>query len=317
MLRELFDSGAAWTKLSPANGWQVANGSATQLAEIKSTTGGRTVSQANPLSLGNSYDPNFSSVPFGQVPGQNLTFTYNTTAGETVQGVVELLGSEFLNNFVLTIDPDNGLAELKNDSSYTVSFDSYKITSAAGELNGANWTELGGAWQVANPTQVTNGTQLAELNPTGSRTLSPGQRILLGNIFPEVGTIDPTTDLTFFAANSDPLAAIQTINGVIRVGDITVGGPQQGDFNGDGMVNLADYTVWRDNLGGPESALNGNGSGNATVGSEDYALWKTHFGAGSGSVQALETATVPEPSGVVVLLGLLGAAVVAHRIRVS
>src|SRR5690606_19814441 len=34
---ELFDSGAAWTKLSPANGWQVANGSATQLAEIKST----------------------------------------------------------------------------------------------------------------------------------------------------------------------------------------------------------------------------------------------------------------------------------------
>jgi hypothetical protein len=316
---DVFDSGAAWTKLSPSNGWQVANGSATQLAEIKSTAGGRTVSQASPLSLGNSFAPDFDSLPFGESIGQNLAFTYNTTAGETVQGAIEYIGDEFFNNFVLTIDPDNGLAELKNDSSYTVSFDSYKITSAAGELDGANWTELGGSWQVANPTQVNNGTQLAELNPSGNRTLGPGQRILLGNIFPQVGTIDPTTDLSFFAANSDPMAAIQTVNGVIRVGDVTVGGSQQGDFNGDGIVNLADYTVWRDNLGANnEGVINNAGNGNNLVDAADYGLWKSNFGAGGGALAGFtgSPANVPEPGTVALAgLGLVIAASMARRAK--
>jgi hypothetical protein len=309
---DLFDADAAWTKLSPGSGWQVAAGSASQLAEIKSTAGGRTVSQASPLSLGSIYTPSF-----GGTAEQNLTFTYNTTSGDTVEGVIELLGSDSFNNFVLTIDPDNGQAELWNDSRHTVSFDSYSIKSQAGELNGANWNELGGSWQVANPTLVNNGTQLAEVNPTSNRTLGPGQRILLGNIFPLVASIDPTTDLTFVASNSDTLAAVQTINGIIRVGDVTIGGPQQGDFNGDGIVNLADYTVWRDNLGANnEGVINNAGNGDNLVDAADYGLWKSNFGVGGGSLAGLTagSAAVPEPgtfalAGVAVLI----AASIAHR----
>ena len=45
-----------------------------------------------------------------------------------------------------------------------------------------------------------------------------------------------------------------------------------GDFNYDGIVDAADYTVWKDNLGLASSALNDNGSGAATVVQADYLL---------------------------------------------
>ncbi len=66
-----------------------------------------------------------------------------------------------------------------------------------------------------------------------------------------------------------------------------------GDYNDDSQVDAADYTTWRDNLGGDAAALNGNGTGAATVVAADYDLWKSSFvGGGSGSLGA---AAVPEP----------------------
>jgi hypothetical protein len=64
-----------------------------------------------------------------------------------------------------------------------------------------------------------------------------------------------------------------------------------GDFNQDGTVNAADYTVWRNGLG-------------TTYTPGDYEVWKAHFGesAGSGSGGA---ATVPEPMSLLLVIGLL------------
>jgi hypothetical protein len=73
-----------------------------------------------------------------------------------------------------------------------------------------------------------------------------------------------------------------------------------GDFNGDGAVNLADYTVWRDNLGAAdESALNLAGDSMNGVDGGDYNLWKMHFGEGASGLSATQAAAVPEPSSVV------------------
>jgi hypothetical protein len=51
-----------------------------------------------------------------------------------------------------------------------------------------------------------------------------------------------------------------------------------GDYNGDGTVDLADYTVWADHYGqsGPDVAGDGNNDG--TVDLADYTVWADHYG---------------------------------------
>ena len=89
------------------------------------------------------------------------------------------------------------------------------------------------------------------------------------------------------------------------------------DYNNDGTVDAADYSVWRDTLGqnvDPGTGADGNGNGVIDVG--DYDEWKANFG-GTASGQRLvqgqdiidlwnlakngvpgstSTTTVPEPS---------------------
>ncbi len=84
-----------------------------------------------------------------------------------------------------------------------------------------------------------------------------------------------------------------------------------GDFNRDGIVNIADYTVWRDNQGGTFD-LNGNGDEEGesmgVVDAADYALWKGNFGmtVGAASSLSLGTSAIPEPAtAALLLLGLI------------
>jgi hypothetical protein len=67
-----------------------------------------------------------------------------------------------------------------------------------------------------------------------------------------------------------------------------------GDFNQDGIVDAADYTVWRDNLGKPAGTLVNDPTG-TTIGTAQYNIWKANFGASSPGSAA---AVVPEPSSV-------------------
>ena len=93
-------------------------------------------------------------------------------------------------------------------------------------------------------------------------------------------------------------------------GSIAVVAGLDGDFNGDGVVDAADYTVWRDHLGEAEDAvvLAGNGTEDNVVDDADYALWKANFGAtlGTGSLTLQHTSAVPEPTSLV--LGCLAMA---------
>lgn len=83
-----------------------------------------------------------------------------------------------------------------------------------------------------------------------------------------------------------------------------------GDFNGDEKVDAADYTTWRDNLGGSHN-LNGNGDetgGSAgIVDQADYALWKTNFGNVGSGLGGAAGAAVPEPTALwLAAVGLIG-----------
>jgi hypothetical protein len=46
-----------------------------------------------------------------------------------------------------------------------------------------------------------------------------------------------------------------------------------GDYNGDGSVNAADYTVWRNTQGSADD-LRADGNGDGSVDQADYDLWK-------------------------------------------
>ncbi|MGL4514181.1 MAG: alpha/beta hydrolase [Lacipirellulaceae bacterium] len=67
-----------------------------------------------------------------------------------------------------------------------------------------------------------------------------------------------------------------------------------GDFNGDGLVNAADYTVWRDGLG-------------TSFDQGDYATWVANYGATTADALAEATqavlVAVPEPSAWVLAVG--------------
>ena len=71
-----------------------------------------------------------------------------------------------------------------------------------------------------------------------------------------------------------------------------------GDFNHDGRVDAADYTVWRDTLG--MTVAYGSGADanvNGLVDNGDFDMWRLRFGAvGKGIGASAELANVPEPS---------------------
>lgn len=76
-----------------------------------------------------------------------------------------------------------------------------------------------------------------------------------------------------------------------------------GDFNSNGKVDAADYTVYRNSIG--LMSLNNRGAGiTGPVGPADYAFWKSHFGEGMGS-GATAGAAIPEPISLCQVLGLV------------
>jgi hypothetical protein len=81
------------------------------------------------------------------------------------------------------------------------------------------------------------------------------------------------------------------------------------DFNGDGTVNAADYTVWRDSKGtNVTPGEQGDADFNGQVDQQDYIIWKQQFGtspdagggagAGDAAVESLApaAAALVEPS---------------------
>ena len=56
-----------------------------------------------------------------------------------------------------------------------------------------------------------------------------------------------------------------------------------GDYNGDGSVNAADYTVWRDTLGSTTDLRANGDDSNSAIDTADYRVWTANFGETLGA----------------------------------
>jgi hypothetical protein len=122
-------------------------------------------------------------------------------------------------------------------------------------------------------------------------------------------------DLTFISGGA------ATATGSFYIDDISAALVQPtallGDYNHDGIVDAADYTVWRDSLGQSGSNLAADGNHNGVVDAGDLDIWKTNFGQTAGGAPAGSGAStnssVPEPSAQI--LSLIGGTTAAVALR--
>jgi hypothetical protein len=100
---------------------------------------------------------------------------------------------------------------------------------------------------------------------------------------------DPGTSRPDYSTAGQPIRNVDTANlalSLLGLGpipgslanakqDLRVALP--GDYNEDGAVDAADYTVWQDTRGS-KTDLRADGNDDGTVDQADYDLWKAHFG---------------------------------------
>ncbi len=271
----------AWNSLDEQGipGWADGPAATNRLGDTN-LFGSSVLAPGASLSIGSPYVP-FVPTAIGQ-PEPTFNFTYSVPGSGSFAGDVEF---SVQNTVVLVIDTVTGASTLQNQSIFGVDIDGYLIRSPAGVLNPSGWTPL----QASNPAwRASTGAanRLAEGNLFGSTFLSPnGGSMLIGSAVNTLALADET-DLTL----EYHVPGVGTLAGSVLFTSAPVA-VLPGDYNVDGRVDSADYTVWRDG-GAPDSGPGG------------YSLWAANYGAVASSSAA--AIAVPEPaSAVLVAIGLV------------
>ncbi len=125
------------------------------------------------------------------------------------------------------------------------------------------------------------------------------QRVAFRGVDNHVANPDQAVDVTLSIAVALSDADFQSVPAQAFSATVIDDEPKvpalMGDYNRDGSVNAADYTVWRDNLGKehqfPYSGADGNGDGAVAPG--DFQTWRENFGSTSSGAASI-TAPVGE-----------------------
>jgi hypothetical protein len=136
------------------------------------------------------------------------------------------------------------------------------------------------------------GTSFYTSQDIGSDTLFPTDADGYPIVGPEPFSIEPVyTELAYLDMSSSTGGMVGSLAGLVTFAVIPISSPLPGDFNGDNVVDAADYIVWRktpNNFGGDPAG---------------YNTWRTHFGQTVGSSAGVSTnAAVPEPATLALLM---------------
>lgn len=195
----------------------------------------------------------------------------------------------------LVVDPSTGLARIDGADS-DVAIDYYEITSEGSFLNTNNWLSLqdqgidgntvndGFGWEEAGGSSASAVAEAFLTGPVGDDATvgASSQYAFLGALFDGGSAV--TDDLTFSYQVNGSLVAGNVIAGVVSA-------PMgvDGDYNNDGVVDAADYTVWRDNLNQSVTLPNDPTPGSVTQ--ADYSVWANNF----GQMSSAQSVAIPEP----------------------
>jgi len=282
---------AGWNSLQDQStaGWQESAPTSMALNELNTTIGGSLSIASTPRTLGTPFNPVIGA--FGQNP-EDLVFEYTNPSGEVIEGLINYTGNRVVNNLLLTVDPTTGQGQLKNSSPTTLHLDGYSVLSASGSLlpSNGNWSSLAdqgnSGWQESSPTP----SVISELLTDGFLMLEPGESVGIGGLFDEVaGQQDLALEFTLQGGTGG-------LTGAVLYGPLQTA--LDGDYNHNGVVDAADYTVWRNTSGMNGAGLAADGNGDNMVNQLDYTYWKTRFGntASGGGSSAIGGTNVPEPA---------------------
>jgi hypothetical protein len=86
------------------------------------------------------------------------------------------------------------------------------------------------------------------------------------------------------------------------------------DYNANGVVDAADYVVWRHQRGQTGAALAADGDGSGVVDAGDYNLWRVAFGNTTAIGADGGASAIPEPRSIAVCLMAILATILRRRL---
>ena len=165
--------------------------------------------------------------------------------------------------------------------------------------------------------------QYDQLLVSGVAVFDGALDVALGNYSPTVHDAFNVLDFGFLPLTTFASVNLPTLGSFLAwdqsqlytAGVLSVISVLPGDYNGDGVADAADYTVWRSTFGQNVPAGTGADSdGNGVIDQADYDFWSLHFGQTVGSLPgAGAAAAVPEPT--TAMLALFATLLVAGRAR--
>jgi len=215
--------------------------------------------------------------------------------------IVTLAESLYMSNPWYSVD-GGPVGPTQNDLAGAIARDLY----AALNLGYVNSDHVVGAGETVSPALV--GKRVSELTGSEMRelTIGFGEVNQFYNIY--AAAIRELSDSYGFAYSdwNEHLSKVAVLTHQLHNGiaadelNIEIGGGLtrdmlDGDYNGDGSVGAADYSVWRNSVGQTGDGLAADGNRDGAVDAADYDFWKSKFGMASGS-GAARIATVPEPA---------------------
>jgi hypothetical protein len=147
--------------------------------------------------------------------------------------------------------------------------------------------------------------QFDELAVAGPATLGGELNVTLGTtagnqFVPQLGDTFPFVTTTAGASGNFASAHLPVLTSghmwQIRYGATvtSLAVTLAGDYNDNGVVDAADYVVWR-KLNGTMLNPRADGDANGQVDTADYSVWRAQFGVIAGFSAAKDLSAVPEP----------------------